>query len=830
MKLFKKLAILAMTVFAFTACEDVPAPYNLPGEGGGNGSGSGSGSVEGVLIDESFSSDFGVFKTVETEGNYPWIIDFKTAKATSYVNGQNERAQSWLIADPIDLTGLNEVRIVFDYIIRYAESGKVAANHQLLISDNYAGDPTTATWTNIDYGAVEGVDWTTFAQANVSIPQEYTNKSNITIALKYSAASKAGTWEVKNFLVEEGQGATGGNASDKYIDETFANDFGSFTLAETVGDYPWIIDYSTAKATSYINNENNAAESWLISPAVDFSNETEAYVAFEYIIRYAESGKVAENHQLLISDDYTGDPATATWTNIDYSAVEGVNWTTFEKANVAVPQAFMGKAAVTFALKYSANEKAGTWEVKNFVVAHGAVVEEEEPEANEYTVAEAIAAFVDGQNIPAIVTGYIVGTVQGMNTSDAIFGTTNPSNTNLILADDADEKDIAKCLIVQLPSGDIRNALSLAGNAANYKKRVKLTGDIAKYYGVPGLKNTSAYEFVGEGGDTPSIPGEQTTIANAIEAGPGAAKVSGTVLATYARGFIVNDGTASILVYLGSEHSYVAGDVVTVEGNTSEYAGMLQFGSGTSVEKTGTESVSHPTVSVMSAADMDAYLSAPVIKYVQYTGKLTIKEYYYNVEISGATKAMGSISYPAAGMVDASLDGKEITVTGYTIGVSSSKYVNTMAVSVVAADGSTTPDEGGDEGDEGGITEPVVFDFTNPTSLTPSITPAEKGKGIEFDEVTFTNGDVTITALKNDATTKVRIWTKNDLTTEFRSYNKSTITISGKGMKKIVFDGNKVSTMTTTTGTLSEGTWTGDADSVTFNVTGTLNINTITVE
>ena len=49
-------------------------------------------------------------------------------------------------------------------------------------------------------------------------------------------------------------------------------------------------------------------------------------------------------------------------------------------------------------------------------------------------------------------------------------------------------------------------------------------------------------------------------------------------------------------------------------------------------------------------------------------------------------------------------------------------------------------------------------------------------------------------------------------------------------MKKIVFDGNKVSTMTTTTGTLSEGTWTGDADSVTFNVTGTLNINTITVE
>ena len=175
----------------------------------------------------------------------------------------------------------------------------------------------------------------------------------------------------------------------EYINETFASDFGAFITQETVGNHPWIIDYSTAKATSYVDTDgdgkadtNKEATSWLVSPTIDLTNETEAYIAFEYIIRYAESGKVAANHQLLISADYTGDPATATWTDLPYGAVEGADWVTFYKANVAVPAEFLGKSGITFALRYTATTKAGTWEVKNFVVAHGAATGEtpEEPE------------------------------------------------------------------------------------------------------------------------------------------------------------------------------------------------------------------------------------------------------------------------------------------------------------------------------------------------------------------------------------------------------------------------------------------------------------------
>lgn len=830
MKKLKNLFFIVMAALAFNACEDVPAPYTLPGSNPG-----GNGLPEGVYIDESFANSFGTFTTVETEGTYPWTIDYSTAKATSYVDGNNNPAQSWLIADPIDLTDETEARIDFEYIIRYAESGKVAANHQLLISSDYAGDPAKATWTNIPYGAVEGADWTNFEKASVAVPAAFLGKSSVTIAFKYSASSKSGTWEIKNFTVAHGK-PEGGSAEGEYINETFATDFGAFTLAQTVGNYPWIIDYSTAKATSYVDGANNPAESWLISPKVDFSNETEAYVAFEYIIRYAESGKVAANHQLLISSDYADDPAKATWTDIDYSAVEGVDWTTFAKASVAIPTEFMGKSSVTFALKYTAKDKAGTWEVRNFVVAHGEPKAEEEVEKKEYTVTEALAAYVSGEQIPAIVTGYIVGSIDGKSTDDAVFGTSGSQNTNLLLAASPEETNMSNCIPVQLPSGAVRAALNLLENPKNYKKQVKLTGSIEKYFSVAGLKSVSAYEFVGGGNEGEETPDGVSSISSVLAAGGGTHAIKGTIIATYARGFLVNDGTGTILVYLGEDKGYAAGDVVTVSGETTTYGGLLQFGNTSTVEKGGTASVSTPSATVWRGADMDAYINAPSVKYVEYTGTLSISGYYYNVEVEGATTAIGSIAYPKEGLVDTNLNGKVVKVTGYAIGVSSSKYVNTMAVSVVAADG-TGGGEGGNEG-EGDDNESTdgatTFDFTNPTALNPSVTPKETpSTGVEFEVVTFTNGNYSITLNQNSASAAVRIWTKTDYTTELRTYSGSTFTISsadGSDITSIVFDGGKVSTMKADSGTFADGTWSGSAKSVTFDVTGTLYVKKISVK
>ena len=204
----------------------------------------------------------------------------------------------------------------------------------------------------------------------------------------------------------------------------------------------------------------------------------------------------------------------------------------------------------------------------------------------------------------------------------------------------------------------------------------------------------------GEGGDENEGEGDVTykTIAEVVAAGAGEAATKGTVVATYARGFLMSDETGTILVYLNAAPAVTVGDAVTVSGKTSTYGGLLQFAAGSTVEKTGTATVTHPTATVMDGAAMDAYLSAPVVKYVEYTGTLTINGNYYNVAVEGASTAVGSIQYPNTGLVTAA-SGSVVKVTGYTIGTSSSKYVNTMAVKV------ETVDNGGNEGEgEGEVT------------------------------------------------------------------------------------------------------------------------------
>ena len=97
------------------------------------------------------------------------------------------------------------------------------------------------------------------------------------------------------------------------------------------------------------------------------------------------------------------------------------------------------------------------------------------------------------------VEGYIVGWVDGqVYTSGANFNANATSQTNLMLAASADETDASNCIPVQLPSGDVRTALNLQTNPGNYKKVVKLKGNIEKYFGITGVKTVTEYVLDGE--------------------------------------------------------------------------------------------------------------------------------------------------------------------------------------------------------------------------------------------------------------------------------------------------------------------------------------------
>ena len=212
----------------------------------------------------------------------------------------------------------------------------------------------------------------------------------------------------------------------------------------------------------------------------------------------------------------------------------------------------------------------------------------------------------------------------------------------------------------------------------------------------------SAFYFSHEagegGGEEPEPETPVVTISEITEAGT--YKVEGaTVLAEYARGYLLGDSTGKMLAYLGTDHGFdfVAGDVITIEGTTSIYAGFAQFTAGSTLTKTGTIEVNHGEAEVLDAAAMDAYVAAPAIKYVSYTGALAVSGNYFNVNVEGTETAIGSIQYPIDAEALKAFDGKNITVTGYAIGVSGDKYVNTMVLNVVEAT------EGGNDEPAGGV-------------------------------------------------------------------------------------------------------------------------------
>lgn len=353
--------------------------------------------------------------------------------------------------------------------------------------------------------AVEG---TTTAIGSISYPKDGVvtaasgDKVKVTGYTIGVSSKYVNTMAVSVVKVDGGTTEPDEPVGEVYIEESFATDFGDFTQEQTVGTYEWVIDYSTAKMTSYVSGVNNASESWLISPSVDFTEETQAYIAFEYIIAYADATTLTENHQLLISKNYAGDVTTATWFELEFNPIGDNSFGSFHYTGLNIPAEFMGESELTFAFKYIGTEtKAGTWEIKNLIVAHGEVevVEPEpEPETIRCNVTEAIAAYVDGETKPAIVTGYIVGAFNGSYVAE--FGSTVTIDTNILISDNADESDVANCLIVQLPKGDIRTALNLIQTPENYKKQVVLTGSIEKYFQTAGLKSVTAYEFTGETG------------------------------------------------------------------------------------------------------------------------------------------------------------------------------------------------------------------------------------------------------------------------------------------------------------------------------------------
>lgn len=98
------------------------------------------------------------------------------------------------------------------------------------------------------------------------------------------------------------------------------------------------------------------------------------------------------------------------------------------------------------------------------------------------------------------VQGYLVGVMEtNVNPFTASFSGPFVTNSNVLIADNPSETNVANCLIVQLPVGDVRTAVNLVTNVSNLGKEIKLRGNLTAYFSSPGMKDTDGYWLEGDG-------------------------------------------------------------------------------------------------------------------------------------------------------------------------------------------------------------------------------------------------------------------------------------------------------------------------------------------
>ena len=155
------------------------------------------------IFSETFATGQGGFAiqdvVLPSELSYVWqhAPSYSCMKASAYV-GQAFNAESWLVSPTIDLSGVSDATLMFEQAVNYATPQGALA---MMISTNYNGDVTTATWNelNLDQWPA-GNNWTFITSSADLSP--YVGQQ-VTIAFKYTSSTSASpTWEVKNFVVE----------------------------------------------------------------------------------------------------------------------------------------------------------------------------------------------------------------------------------------------------------------------------------------------------------------------------------------------------------------------------------------------------------------------------------------------------------------------------------------------------------------------------------------------------------------------------------------------------------------------------------------------------
>ncbi len=241
---------IAVAAFTFTACSDVPAPYDLPSINNGPDPTTG-------ILSANFKKGQGDWNTQDV--NLPsqltaiWSYNSKYGMvATAYSDNVNYESESWLIGPAADLSSVEKAVLTIKHAANYF-STSVPVNKAcgVMVSTDYSegASPATATWDELTLS-----QWPTsftYIEATADM-SKYAGKPKVYVALKYtSTSSKAGTWEVEALSIAEGEATNNENPPA----ETIGTKENPITVAQALEKINALPDKGKSESKAYVKGK-----------------------------------------------------------------------------------------------------------------------------------------------------------------------------------------------------------------------------------------------------------------------------------------------------------------------------------------------------------------------------------------------------------------------------------------------------------------------------------------------------------------------------------------------------------------------------------------------
>ena len=217
-----------------------------------------------------------------------------------------------------------------------------------------------------------------FANAGQKAVVIYNKAKETPAAVEYTyskegwAASKEYKTQTSVFLLTENGYEAQANT---YLNETLLGDeggFKAFDIALTGVSYVWKNDATYGwKGSAFASKTNYAAESWLVSSAINLTEAMDPVLTFQEALNFLGGNKLEDFIQFKVSTDFDGeDVLGATWEDLELNADQrstGDSWT-FVTVGPCSLASYVGHN-IHLAVRYNSTSScAPTYEFKNIVI------------------------------------------------------------------------------------------------------------------------------------------------------------------------------------------------------------------------------------------------------------------------------------------------------------------------------------------------------------------------------------------------------------------------------------------------------------------------------